>query len=160
MNRDALHASRRGAMTWFGARSSREQVLIAFGVTLAVAVLLVAGVVRPLQVARIAARNDIRAYESRTARASAAHLGVAGRTDHRSPSVVVTESAAAAGLTLQRLDPEGGRLRVVVADAPFENLMQWLDQIERDSGLAVIDAQLERRLAPGTVGAQLTLGTP
>lgn len=68
---------------------------------------------------------------------------------------ILTRHAADRGLTLRRLEPDGSVLRVVLADAPFESLLDWLADLERKDGVVAISATLERRPAPGSVLAQI-----
>ena len=70
----------------------------------------------------------------------------------------VTESAAAAGLSLNRLEPDGDALRVTIAEAPFAQVILWLDDLEIAQGVALAAIELDRRSQPGDVTARILLG--
>lgn len=144
--------------SWWGERSERERILLAaLGAVAAVALVLLL-IVRPLQAARADALADIRTYETLSARLRAAGPGI-GRTPYGdgSLSAAVTGSAATAGLTVQRLDPEGGQTRVVIADASYDAVVAWLAELDR-GGVRIEEVRIERRPAAGMVGAQVLVG--
>ena len=146
------------AVGWFVQRAPREQLLLAILAGLAATTLLVGVVWRPLMAARAEARAEIRAYE-----ALIAQLRVAGPPRPNSGALVgpastqIANSAALAGLSIRRLEPEGALTRVVMEEAEFAKVLPWLEAVERDAGLTVSTLQLERRPAPGVVNVQVTL---
>lgn len=145
--------------TWWSERNAREQVLIGgLGAVLILAALLTL-VIRPLQDSRAAALADIRAADLLAARArvAGATLTSGARMRHGAPSAIVTQSAVASGLSVQRIEPEGTRLRVVLADAPFDVVVRWVADLEATSTLRVAEARIERNATPGLVSAQFLL---
>jgi len=76
---------------------------------------------------------------------------------NRAPALIVTETAAAAGLILRRLEPDGDRLRLTLDDAAFEDVLTWIETLDRDHGLTPFVLEITRRPAPGLVAATLTL---
>ncbi len=74
-----------------------------------------------------------------------------------SASAIVTDSAAAAALTIERIEPDGASTRVVLGSAPFEQVMRWIAEIEQHSRLRVRKADIERQPAPGLVSATIVL---
>ena len=50
-----------------------------------------------------------------------------------------------------------GRARVVFAAVDFARLVAALEALQRESGLAIVDATLTARVEPGTVRAELVL---
>ncbi len=153
-------ASRRAqASAWLAARTPRERVLLGGAALLAIVVVLVALVWRPLLATRSAALADIRTYEAVTAqiRAGGPRLAQRAAQSRTPPATFVTQSAAQAGLVIRRLEPEGGRIQATLEDAEFDKVMGWLERLEREGGLGIAALKLERRPAPGTVNVQLTL---
>jgi general secretion pathway protein M len=69
----------------------------------------------------------------------------------------VTQSAEAAGLSLSRLEPEGDRLRVLVAEATFAQVVLWISDLEAEEDVTLAAIELDRRTAPGAVSARLLL---
>lgn len=141
-------------------RSPREQLLLGGLAALAVAVLLVNAVWRPLQTSRAAAVESIRVSQAVSAQLRVADpqalMRVAGAGG--APATVITDSAAAAGVSIRQLQPEGAGARLTFEDVEFTRLLAFLTQVERDGSLRARDLKLERRPAPGVVNAQLLLG--
>jgi general secretion pathway protein M len=145
--------------SWWGNRTPRERrLLIALGGT-ALLVLLVMAIYRPLADARARAVADIRTYE-----ALAAQLRIAGpelarlrAMDRSAAPALVTRTASGYGLTIGRIEPAGGALRVTLQNADFTQLVQWLVQLETTSTLRVSNIRIERTAAAGIVNAQIAL---
>lgn len=73
---------------------------------------------------------------------------------------VVDQSAKNSGLgtAMKRVEPEGqDTTRVWFEQAKFDELMAWLDSIQRDFGIAVSSIVLERQEQPGLINARVTL---
>lgn len=157
----ALEPYRDRARAAWGQRSPREQRLLAIlGVILGVALLLIL-IVRPLQDARSKALADIRTYETLSARLRAAggNIGQTGVTRTGPIAGIVTTSAAQFGIAVQRLEPEGNGVRVAIAEAPFDQTLRWLADLERTSAVRIVQVKLDRRPTPATVEAELLLET-
>ncbi|WP_313537992.1 type II secretion system protein M [Sphingomonas sp.] len=143
---------------WWQARSPRERTMLAgVGIFLA-AILLVYGVVKPIQGARAAALADIRTYETLNARIRAAGTLSAVKPPHRSgpPEVIVTESAGTFGVVLTTALVAGG-VRASVADASYDSLVHWLADVTTTSDLRIRRVTLQRLGAPGHVSATVEL---
>ncbi len=56
-----------------------------------------------------------------------------------------------------RLEWQDGRARVVFAAVDFAKLVAGLEALQRESGLAIVEATLTARVEPGTVRAELVL---
>lgn len=145
------------AREWWQARSPREQILLGILALLALAALLLIAVVRPLEAARARAAADIRTYDMLAMRLRAAGPGLAVGMHRGPPAQIVAQIAAASGLTVQRVEPENGKLRVVFADAPFEAVLRWVSDVERTSTLRIGEAQIERSAQGNGVSAQFLL---
>jgi len=155
----ALDAALARFDAWWSTLSPRERVLVAiFGALLAI-VLLVFGVVKPLQAARADAIADIRTYETLTARIRAAGTLGARPAPRRqgTPQQVAAASAQGFGLAAAPEAIPGG-VRVTLADAPYDSLMAWLADLAATSDLRVRRLSIERRPTPGSVAATVDLG--
>ena len=145
----------RGAIWWSG-RSAREQVLLGTLAGLAILALLLIAIVRPLEAARARAAADIRTYETLALRVRAAGPGIASAAVRKGPpSAIVAASAASAGVNVERVEPEGGRLTVALSPAPFNTVLRFVADLEQTSALRVGEARIEAGPnTDGTVTAQ------
>lgn len=78
-------------------------------------------------------------------------------------TTAVEQSVAAQGLKphLTRLEADGANAVRVAFDAvPFNTLVSWLATLQRDRGVRVDDAAMQRHTTPGTVNARLLLRAP
>jgi general secretion pathway protein M len=141
------------------ARTARERVLIAILVLFAAVFLVVTTVWQPLLRHRIALTDDIARYARATTALSAipAGLTVPVTADMPLPSVI-TDTAATFQLTIRRLQPSEGAADITLDDAPFDAVLLWLDALERDHGLRIINLTLTRRPEPGLVATNLMIG--
>lgn len=148
-------------MTGLSRLTTREKRLLALGG----AVLLIAGlwlyVWQPLAEARAM-------QEARIAR----YLAVLDITDRVSPTVPkevssctdagplgprITQSAETAGIPLARLDPEGARLRITVAETGYAEAMAWIAALEARSCARATSVEMARLTQPGQVSMRMTL---
>jgi general secretion pathway protein M len=144
---------------WWGNRTPRERHLLIVLAGSATIVLLVFAIYRPLADTRARAVADIQTYE-----VLAAQLRTAGpelarlRAINRSASpATVTSSASSFGFTPSKVEPAEGMIRVIVQDADFTKVVQWLVHIETTTHLRISQARMERRPTPGLVNAQIVL---
>lgn len=144
---------------WWSGRSQREQVLLGALAGLGILALLLIAVVRPLETARAQAAADIRTYEMLALRVRAAGPGLGVASARKgAPSAVVAASAATASVNVERVEPEGGRLTVVLAPAPFDNVLRFVADLEQTSALRIGEAKIEAGPnADGTVNAQFVV---
>ncbi|WP_294330281.1 type II secretion system protein GspM [uncultured Sphingomonas sp.] len=149
--------SRTGA--WWHARTVRERRLLAVLAVLLGAVLLVYGVVKPIQAARAAALADIRTYETLNARIRAAGSLSSAKPQRRTgaPEAIAVQSAAAFVVPLTTA-PSAGGTQATVADANYDSLIHWLADVTTTSDLRIRRITIQRLAAPGHVSAQVELG--
>ncbi len=147
-------------MSWFSGLTGRERLMIL--VVLPLALLL--GGYRfgwlPLQQLRADRDAEIANYRLIAAAAAGANPGdalAALPIDAAPIATRVTASANAAGIALRRLEPEGERVRVTLDDTDFAALTLWISDLETDQAITVAAIELDRRIVPGSVSAQLTL---
>ncbi|KXS55266.1 MAG: general secretion pathway protein M [Marinobacter sp. T13-3] len=71
---------------------------------------------------------------------------------------VVTGSAQAHGVTLQRFEPAGGsQVRVWVEQGDYGKVAGWLEALDRDYAVSVSQAAMDRAGEAGKVSARVTL---
>lgn len=153
MKLEQLGPWRDRGVSWWSERSPREQMMLGGLAVVAVVALLLVAVVRPLESARAKAAADIRTYEMIEMRLRQGGVAVAARSGP--PSQQISQSAAAANIQVQRIEPQGARTNVVLADAPFSAVLHFVADLEKNSSLRVSEARIERsQLAAGMVTAQ------
>ncbi len=142
-------------------RSGRERALLSGLASVLVLCLVFTVVLRPLINARETARGEIRLYDSLAVRLRAAgpdlRVPATGAARPATVQAIVTTTAGESALQIRQIEQEGPVTHVVLEAVDFTRLVQWLDRLERDSGLTVASARIERQIAPGVVNARLTL---
>lgn len=141
---------------WWSGLSRRERLMFGVLATLLAGVVLVFGVVKPLQSARAQALSDIRTYETLTARIRAAGTLGAPATPRRqgAPAKVVSSSATSFGIVAAP-EPIPGGVRATITDGTYESLMAWLADLSATSDLRVRRLSIQRRPAPGRISASV-----
>ena len=146
---------------WLTERSGRERLLLGIALAFAIAWLGVAAVWQPLRQHRADMETRIARYDSGLAALENLAFSPAepesGTSDSRPVPLILTDSAAVFQLVIRRLEAEGAGARVVLEEAPFEQVILWLEVLERDHGLRVSDLEMTRRPAPGVVSTTLAL---
>lgn len=146
--------------SWWSTRQPRERMLMTGLVVLIGVFLFVNGVWGPLRDARRTAHQDIRVYDDLASRLRAAGPTLRSpSTAIRSGSIqaVVTLTAGESALAIRQIEQEGAATTVVLDGVNFAALIAWLDRLERDQGISVTRAAIERQIAPGVVNARLSL---
>lgn len=144
---------------WWSALSRRERMMLSGLALFLAALVLIFGVVKPLQAARAAALQDIRTYETLTARTRAAGTLSASQTQRRqgSPADVITGSAPSFDLTAN-VAPLPGGARATIVDGSYDSVLAWLADLSTTSSLRVTRVELQRTAAPGRVSAKVDFG--
>jgi general secretion pathway protein M len=138
---------------WWSGLSRRERILVGVAAALLAGVVLVYGVIKPIQSARAAAIADIRTYETLNARILAAgRLGPATARRSGPAADVATGAGTSFGLVVTA-EPIPGGVRASIADASYDSVMAWLADLSATSALGVARVEIVRRPAPGRVSA-------
>ncbi len=156
--------------SWWGARNGRERWMVGGGLALALVVLPyvmvwepVTGRVAELEQRVVEERRDLAWMHEAAREVRAAGGGAAPAepvTDDRSLLSLVDSSARRANLDgrLNRVQPDGaGSVRVWLDRAPFDEVVVWLDRLQRTGGVRVSALVVERTGDEGLVNARLTL---
>lgn len=151
---------------WWNDRSPRERVMLGVMTALIAILILVFGVIGPLQNARARALADIRTYETINARLRAAGpIGPrTGPARTGPPAQVLSVSAATFGLNPRVEEAPGspgapGGVRAVLTDVPYDSLISWLGDLGATAKLRVRRVSLQRGSSPGHVNATIGFGT-
>ena len=161
---------RASVIQWWRQLTRKERSMLAFaGATLLIFICWL-GIWRPLERLRQGTveqlhrqRTEIlwmRSAASEVARLTARNPG--GRQVRGSQSLVAmaeqTARQAGLGSAFRRVEPAAsGQVRVWLEVASFKALLRWLETLDSDHGISVIDSNLERTDIPGMVTARLLL---
>jgi len=145
-------------------RSVREQRMLLLGGIALFVTLFYLMVWEPVMQARAEAEralSDARATAQRIERVAAMQPAQARRTNsgNASRSLLAQVNQAVRsntlGTTPERLTPDGDdAVRVWLQAAPFNNLLRWLAELQRNTGLRIDRADIDRT-EPGLVDARL-----
>lgn len=152
----ALESSLRRVDLWWRGLSSRERWLVGGLGALLLAVILVFGIVKPLQAARAQALADIRTYETLTARVRAAGtlapVGAQPQPRPGAPIDAAGASAREAGI-VATFTPGAAGGSAQVAEAPYEAVLGWIADVEQTTSLRATRVEMRKGNAPGRVSA-------
>jgi general secretion pathway protein M len=153
--------------TWYAGLQQREQRVVLIGTIAVGLMLLVGGILLPLQsaVSRVAEASETKREDLAWMRANAAEVRDAGALPAdtgEAPVVLVDRSGREAGLAtaLRGTQPSATGVRVQLEGAPFDTLLTWLDTLDRRYGLAIESITVDRTATPGLVNASITFAQP
>ena len=151
----------RDGRTWWEARAPREQALLLCLAAVLIVAAAIGGFVKPLQTVRAEARSDIRLYDSLSVRLRAAGPDLDAQTTRaaRTGSVqaIVSTTAGELALEIRQIEQRGAVTNVTLDTVDFTRLMRWLERLDREAGITVSSARIERQTLPGAVNARLSL---
>jgi general secretion pathway protein M len=154
---------------WYAGLSQREQRVVAVGGILLALIVLIAGILMPLQTAVSSAAKGIETRREDLAwmRVNAPEVRALGgqlpADTGEAPVVLVDRVGREAGLAtaLRGTQPNAsGGVRVQLESAPFDTLVTWLDTLDRRYGLAIESITVDRTPAPGMVNASISFSSP
>jgi general secretion pathway protein M len=70
---------------------------------------------------------------------------------------LANQSARNLGLTIKRYEPGGQGLNLWFEQVPFNQVVQWLEALQREYGIIAIEFSASRRDEPGMVDVRVTL---
>lgn len=71
---------------------------------------------------------------------------------------LVTSSSSQMGVSLKRYEPEGDeKLRVWLEDQSFNKTMRWLDSLQKQHGMTIVNVAVDASKEPGIVTAKIVL---
>jgi general secretion pathway protein M len=154
--------------TWYAGLQQREQRMVAIGGVAVAVLVLVLGILVPLQSAVSSAvkgnetkRQDLAWMQANAPEIRAAGNEVAADTGE-APVVLVDRVAREAGLAsaLRGTQPNGTGVRVQLEAASFDTLVTWLATLDERYGLAIESITVDRAAQPGVVNASITFTQP
>ena len=156
---------------WWNRLSARERWFLGGGgIVLAVALIYVVAW-RPWRINVARLQQQVAAQRAdlawmRSAAQEIKRLEVAAvtqgpdRNRERSLSTLIDQTAKAAGLgtALKRVEPQGDAgLRVRLEQVSFDRMLLWLSELEREYGIEIDNAVIDRQVEDGRVNARLVL---
>lgn len=155
--------------TWYAGLQQREQRVVAFGAVALAIIILIGGILLPLQTAVTRAvkgsetRRDDLAWMRANAQEIRARGGEIPADTGEAPVVLVDRVGREAGLAgaLRGTQPNAtGGVRVQLEGAPFDTLITWIDTLDRRYGLATESITVDRTPSPGLVNASISFSQP
>jgi general secretion pathway protein M len=153
---------------WYAGLQQREQRMVAVGGVVVAVLILVLGILLPLESAVSSAvkgnetkREDLKWMQANAPEIRAAGNQVAADTGE-APVVLVDRVGREAGLgsALRGTQPNGTGVRVQLEAASFDILVTWLATLDERYGLAIESITVDRAAQPGTVNASITFTQP
>ncbi len=153
---------------WYAGLQPREQRMVAVGGVGVAVLILLFGILMPLQSAVSSAvkRNDTKREDLAWMRVNAPEIRASGgqlpADTGEAPVVLVDRVGREAGLgsALRGTQPNGTGVRVQLEAAPFDTLVSWLATLDERYGLAIESITVDRTAQPGTVNASITFSQP
>jgi general secretion pathway protein M len=153
---------------WFAGLQEREQRVVAVGAVLLALIVLVGGILMPLQSAVSGAvrANATKREDLEWMRVNAAEIRGAGNAlpadTGEAPVVLVDRVGRESGLgsALRGTQPNATGVRVQLEAAPFDTMISWLDTLDTRYGFALESITVDRGAAPGMVNASVTFTQP
>ncbi len=149
---------------WYAGLEAREQRIVGIGAVLLAALLVIGGLLLPLESAVSTAlrteatrREDLAWMRTHAAEVQAGSATLTADTGE-APVVLVDRVGREAGLgnALRGTQPSGTGVRVQLEAAPFDTLITWLANLEEHYGLAIDSISVDRAARPGVVNANIT----
>ncbi len=153
---------------WYAGLQQREQRVVTIGGVAVAVLILVLGILVPLQSAVSSAvkRNETKRADLAWMQANAPEIRAAGgqpaADTGEAPVVLVDRVSREAGLgnALRGTQPNGTGVRVQLEAAPFDTLVTWLATLDERHGLAIESITVDRAARPGVVNASVTFAQP
>ena len=149
--------------TWFSGLQQRERRVLTVGAIAVAVLILMFGLLLPLQGAVSGLKTDTTRSSARTWRGCRCIKRKISSTAlpadrGEAPVVVVDRTARETGLTdaLRGTAPNGNGVRVQLEAAAFDTMVPWLVNLDENYGLAIESITLDRTARPGLVNASIT----
>jgi general secretion pathway protein M len=154
---------------WYFGLQQREQRVVAVGAVLLAIMIVLVGILMPLQskVSRLRQDNEDKRRDLAWMRVNADEVRQAAAqipaSTGEAPVVLVDRVGRESGLAtaLRGSQPNGtGGVRVQLEAAPFDTLIAWLATLDRRYGFSIDAITVDRTPAPGLVNANITFSAP
>lgn len=163
--RVAAHALTQKLWARYELAAPREQLMLRVLGLFFLALLLVFAIIVPLHqfnadaVADYRAQRDTLAWmESNRNAVGKAAAKPSARQPGDSVLTIANQSARTLGLSFKRYEPNGERgVNLWLEQVPFDQVVRWLELLERDFGVIAVDFSATRRDEVGMVDVRLNL---
>jgi general secretion pathway protein M len=154
---------------WYASLQQRDQRVVAVGAVVLALIILVGGILLPLQSAVSSAikGSETRREDLAWMRVNAPEIAARGgdllADTGEAPVVLVDRVGREVGLasSLRGTQPNAtGGVRVQLEAAPFDTVVTWLDTLDRHYGLAIESITVDRTPTPGLVNASISFSQP
>jgi general secretion pathway protein M len=154
---------------WYAGLKTREQRVVAIGAITLALIVLIGGILLPLQsaVSSAAKGTEKRREDLAWMRVNAPEIRQRGADfpadTGEAPVVLVNRIGRESGLggALRGTQPNAtGGVHVQLEGAPFDTMVTWLDTLDRRHGLAIESISVNRTSAPGLVDANISFSQP
>jgi general secretion pathway protein M len=152
---------------WYAGLEERERRFVIVGALGVSLLILIVGILMPLQaaVSTAVARSETKREDLAWMQANAPAVRAAGALPSdtgEAPVVMVDRIGRELGLasSLRGTQPNGTGVRVQLEAAPFDTLITWLATLEQREGLAIESITVDRAARPGVVNASVTFTQP
>jgi general secretion pathway protein M len=149
---------------WYSGLQPREQRMVSIGALVVGALVVVGGILLPLESAVSTAaktaetrREDLAWMRVNAPEIRAGSASLAPDTGE-APVVLVDRIGRESGLgpAMRGTQPSGTGVRVQLEEAPFDTLITWLATLEERHGFAIDSISVDRAARPGLVNANIT----
>jgi general secretion pathway protein M len=149
---------------WYFGLQQREQRMVAIGAVTVAVLILLFGILLPLQsaVSNATRGNATKRADLQWMQVNAPEIRAGGgqlsADTGEAPVVLVDRVGREAGLAgaLRGTQPNGTGVRVQLEGAPFDTLITWLATLDEHYGLAIESITVDRAARPGVVNASIT----
>jgi general secretion pathway protein M len=162
--RIAAHALTQNLWARYELAAPREQLMLRVLGLFFLGLLLVFALIVPLHQFNADAIADYRAQRDTLAwmqsNRGAVKAGAAPATGKSGDSVmsIINQSARPLGLNFKRYEPSGERgVNLWLEQVPFDQVVRWLELLERDFGVIAVDFSATKRDEAGMVDVRLNL---
>jgi general secretion pathway protein M len=154
---------------WYAGLQQREQRVVAVGAVALGLIIVIGGILLPLQSAvsrasqASATRREDLAWMNANAPEIKARAGEVPEITKEAPVVLVDRVGREVGLgsALRGTQPNAtGGVRVQLESASFDTMVAWLDTLDRRFGLAIESITVDHTPAPGLVNASISFTPP
>ncbi|MEP6883210.1 MAG: type II secretion system protein M [Gammaproteobacteria bacterium] len=153
---------------WYAGLQEREQRVVAGGAAAVAILILLFGILMPLQhaVSNAVTRNETKRKDLAWMQINAPEIHAAGNPatadSGEAPVVLVDRVGREAGLAsaFRGTQPNGTGVRVQLEAAPFDTMVTWLATLDERYGLDIESITLDRAARPGVVNASITFTQP
>ena len=154
---------------WYAGLQPREQRVVSIGAIALALIIVLAGILMPLQtkVSHLLRDNDTKRQDLAWMRVNADEVRAAAATipanTGEAPVVLVDRVGRESGLAsaLRGTQPNGtGGVRVQLEAAPFDTMVAWLATLDRRYGFSIDSITVDKAPAAGMVNANITFSAP